>query len=234
MKHYIKYLVIILLFIACSDNDNRKVVAKNDTTTKHNKTSKTKVIANLPMLIDSTDFLIHPIGKYALKKSRSEYFSSDSYESHEFSSVSSSRDGFYGNLSNVKFQQIPSKELKALTTSTINITSMTFLRQVYNDLNKGYFLYEVNDKDTNADGTLNSGDLESLYISNLNGAGFRKLSPDRQELITWKVIIEAKTLYFKSIEDTDNNGKFDNKDTMHYYYLDLNQDNSKVIEYFPV
>ncbi|MFT5848069.1 MAG: hypothetical protein ACJARX_002367 [Psychroserpens sp.] len=44
----------------------------------------------------------------------------------------------------------------------------------------------------------------------------------------------TKRLYFKTIKDIDNNGEFDKKDNKHYFYLDLNDINSKVIEYFPI
>ncbi|MDG5492673.1 hypothetical protein [Psychroserpens sp. SPM9] len=210
------------------------MVDDTKTSTEALSEQKTVAIADLPILIDSTSIIIHPIGNYIKSKNRSDYFKSSSYESDSFSTVNHTRNQIRGLMSNIKFQHIDSNALKPLTDKKICISSMNFLREVFEATAQGYFLYLVYDKDTNVDGVLNYKDLESLYMSNLDGTAFRKLSPDNQDLKQWKIIIEAKKLYFKSIEDSDKNGEFDNKDTLHYFYLDLNAINSQVTEYYPI
>ena len=231
MKNIIPILIIIISFSACTKRDNRKVVDDVENLSKTKKEIKTIDIADLPILIDSTSYLVHPIGNYSIEKDRSEY----SYKrSENLSVVNYSGNRITGNISNIKFQDIDSNELISLTEETLNIKSMMFLRDVFEKTEKGYFIYNVFDKDTNADGELNSEDLRSLYMSNLNGTAFRKLSPSLQDVNRWKVITEANKLYFKSIEDIDKNGEFDKKDKTHYFYLDLSNKNSKVVEYFPI
>lgn len=236
MKYYIPFLIIIVSFCSCSEFDDRKVIEKGENTSEEQKEIKTFTVADLPIHIDSTSYLIHPIGNYVVRKGRTKYFDSEDYEVSNSSAVSmsQSKNKISGNLSNVKFQHLDSSELKSLTDKTLKINSMLFLRDIYKKTNRGYFIYSVIDEDTNSDGKLNTNDLKSLYISNLNGSGFRKLSPHRQELDAWKTILEADKLFFKSIEDLDKNGEFDKKDKLHYFYLDLKEENSEVVEYYPI
>ncbi|MFD2915843.1 hypothetical protein [Psychroserpens luteus] len=235
MKNYIIILVILISISACTKQDNRKVVDETKDVSEVKKESKTVAIAELPFVIDSTSYMIHLIGNYTTHKRRSEYIgSSGSYSSDDISFTNFSKNRISGNISNVKFQHIDSNELKSLTKNILNIHSMNFLREVYKKTENGYFVYNLTDKDTNADGELDYNDLESLYISNLNGTEFRKLSPNGQDLVTWKTILEANKLYFKTIEDIDGNGEFDKKDKTHYFYLDLNNVGSKVVEYHPI
>lgn len=236
MKYYFLLFIFIISFTACSNSDNRKVVENSENTSKKQKEDTSYEISDLPIHIDSTAYLIHPIGNYVIRRGRTKYFDSEDYEVNSSSSVSMnhSKNKITGDLSNVKFQHLDSNKLKSLTDKTLRINSMLFLRDVYKKNNKGYFVYNVIDADTNSDGKLNYNDLRSLYISNLNGTKFRKLSPNRQELNAWKIIIEANKLYFKSIEDSDKNGEFNKKDKLHYFYLDLDNENSKVIEYYPI
>jgi len=235
MKKIIILLIIITTCIGCEKLDKRKVIDDPKSASEVKKEVKTIEIADLPFLIDSTNYMIHPIGNYMPQKSRTKYEgSSGSYYEIDNTYTNYSRDRISGNISNVKFQHLDSSGLKSLTTKIINIQSMNFLREIYKTSDIGYFLYEVTDKDTNSDGKLNFRDLKSLYISNLNGTNFRKISPDSQDLIKWKTIVIAHKLFFKSIEDVDNNGEFNKKDKTHYFYLDLSVPDSQVVEYFPI
>ena len=235
MKTYIKILIILITFSLCSDRDKRKVVDDPKTVSEVKKETKIIQIAELPFLIDSTSYMIHTIGNYNPQKGRTKHIgSSGSYYSDDFTSTSFSENRISGNISNVKFQHIDSSALKSLTKNTLNIQSMHFLREVYNKTGHGYFIYNVIDKDSNADGELNYEDLESLYISNLNGTAFRKLSPNGQDMGNWKTLLEANKLFFKSIEDIDANGEFDKKDKIHYFYLDVSTPNAEATEYFPI
>jgi len=87
--------------------------------------------------------------------------------------------------------------------------------------------------DTNKDGKLDANDIKSLYISEISGNHFMKLSPDFQELIDWNLIEEKNRLYFRTTEDTNKNGDFDKDDTVFYYYVDLLDKEWKINEYKP-
>jgi hypothetical protein len=52
------------------------------------------------------------------------------------------------------------------------------------------------DADTNRDGKLDSiSDIKSLYLSEISGKRFTKVSMDLQELIDWN-LIDSKSLLF--------------------------------------
>ena len=73
--------------------------------------------------------------------------------------------------------------------------------------------------------------IKNLYISNIDGNDFKKLSSDFQEFIDWNVIESQNRLYFRTIEDINKNGAFDKDDKVHYHYVDLLDAELKVIEY---
>jgi hypothetical protein len=49
-------------------------------------------------------------------------------------------------------------------------------------------VYTMFDADTNRDGKLDSSDIKSLYLSEISGKRFTKVSMDLQELIDWNLI----------------------------------------------
>ncbi|MFT7033931.1 MAG: hypothetical protein ACJA2S_002440 [Cyclobacteriaceae bacterium] len=93
---------------------------------------------------------------------------------------------------------------------------------------------EVTDKDTNNNGELNDDDVESLYLSNLNGSNFKKLSFGYQELLDWKILTINKRLYFRTIEDIDKNGEFNKKDEIHHFFVVLEKPKFIAVEYDPL
>ena len=68
---------------------------------------------------------------------------------------------------------------------------------------------------TNQDGKLDYNDINTLFISKINGTDFRKLTETNKELIDWKLIESKNRLYFRTIEDTNKDGEFDKKDIAH-------------------
>ncbi|MFY7810532.1 MAG: hypothetical protein ACOVQ2_02260 [Flavobacterium sp.] len=73
-----------------------------------------------------------------------------------------------------------------------------------------------------------------MYLSKINGSGFQKITLDFQELIDWNVLNIKNRLYYRAIDDSNKNGRFDKNDKIHYCYIDLNDNLFKVIEYYPI
>ena len=138
------------------------------------------------------------------------------------------------NIKNVKFQQVNSDSLKLLTDKEIFIYEMTFLEDIANNTKKQILVYDILDKDTNDNGELDYKDIESLYISNIDGSNFKKLSEENKDVINWKVIESLNRLYFKTVEDTNQNEKLDNEDQFNYYFVNLADDELTAQEYFPL
>ena len=238
MKNILILGITILLFTSCGTDNKPKIVhaENNGTEIPELKKDTTFIeISDLPIQIDSTDYLIHPIGDFRIEDNRGKViYKSSGYGSKNFAIASYGGYRISGNLSNVKFQHIDSEKLSTLTKNIIKIKSLTFLRKVYDNTKKQFLVYEVTDKDTNQDGKLDFNDINTLFISKINGTDFRKLTDTNKELIDWKLVESKNRLYFRTIEDTNKDGEFDKKDIVQYKYVDLNSDNLKITEYKPI
>ena len=95
-------------------------------------------------------------------------------------------------------------------------------------------VYTLMDMDTNKDGKLDVSDITTLYLSKIGGDKFTKVSVDFQELIDWNLIESQNRLYFRTVEDTNKNGRFDSKDVVHYYYIDLTAKEWETKTYDPI
>jgi hypothetical protein len=137
-------------------------------------------------------------------------------------------------LQNLKFQEIGSDSIKALTNKAILIQTATYLKAVSDKAKQQVLIYTLADADTNIDGKLDANDIKSLYISEISGKRFTKISDDLQELIDWNLTESKNRVYFRTIEDTNKNGQFDKNDIVHYHYLDLSNKDWKVFDYNPI
>lgn len=238
MRYYSIALFFILLLNSCIKNDKPKIVHQRsgDSEVQTLKEDSTKIkMADLPVHIDSTSYLLHPIGDFEVKDERGKIiFKSSGYGGNNFSISNSGSYNISGDLSNIMFQHILSEKLKPLTNKTIKIQSASFLWKIYNRTKQEVLVYEINDNDTNQDKKLDRNDIRALYISLIDGTEFKKLTETNHELIDWKTIPETNRLYFKTIEDTNRDGDFDEKDTVRYKYVDLGSNKFEVVEYLPI
>ncbi len=231
-------IIIALIFISCITDNKPKIVhqkEQGEQVLKPIKDSTFIEIADLPIEIDSTDYLIHPVGNFKIEDSRGKViYKSSNYRSQNFSISSYNGYTLSGNLTNVLFQNKNTHELIPLSKDYIKIVSMTFLRKVSDKIKKQYWVYKVLDNDTNLDGILDYEDVNTFYISKIDGSGFKKISEENRELINWKLIESTNKLYFRTVEDKNRDGDFDNTDTVHYRYIDLSADDLEVMEYNPL
>ena len=227
MTKILSFLFLCLLTTSCIDDEIRRPIASG--ASQEEEFEEIKAVAHLPVHIDSTKYLLHPIGE--LGEERSEYFGSGGSSGGH---VYQSSDVIKGRMSNIKFQQIGSEELVPLTNGRVVIYSVEFLRSIFENTGKQFLIYEMRDRDTNGDENLDGEDANSLYISNINGENFRKLTPEGQHLLQLTVVDEMNRLYFKTSEDSNGDGQFDNNDRQHVYYVDLASEALNVTAYFPL
>jgi len=222
---------------SCGSDNKPKVIYPKDGISENKELKKDSTlieIADLPIHIDSTKYLIHPIGEYRIYRSRGDYFSSSSYGSGSFSISGYRRNEITGNLYNLKFEEIESEKTRMLTDKNIRIKSVRFLSEIYDVTNEQFLVYRILDKDTNLDGKLNDSDISTLYISNIDGTSFNKLTPEFHELIDWEALAIKNRLYFRSIEDSNKNGDFDKEDKISYQFINLSDKEWKVKPYYPI
>jgi hypothetical protein len=239
-KNIIFFILISIIFtsiFSCkNEKEQPKVIYNKSSKNEETKIDSTQIkIADLPILMEGTDYLLHPIGGVNVYEGRakSSYGSaSTNYVSYSVSNYN--RFELTGNLQNILFQHKDKDSLIALTSKKINILTATYL---YNNSIKNktkIIVYTLIDQDTNKDILINQNDIKSLYISKIDGTGFQKITQDFHELIDWNILESKNRLYYRAIDDTNRNGKFDKNDKVHYYYLDLNDLTFKSIEYFPI
>jgi hypothetical protein len=239
MKNIFLLLVSIITMVSC-----KKEVAEKPKVT-YDKNEKNKVapkidttqiaIADLPIQMQGTNYLIFPVGDLNIYGggSKSNYESS-SVNDVRFRISNYSENEITGYLRNFKFQEIGSDSIKSLTDKTVLIQTATYLKTVSDKSKQQIMVYTLSDMDTNKDGKLDSNDIKSLYISEISGKRFTKITTDFQELIDWNLIESKNRLYFRTIEDTNKNGEFDKNDIVHYHFLDLTSKDWKVLDYNPI
>ena len=239
MKSLLKIIAcsIFVFLISCKkETEMPKVIYENPskaiTTTKPD-TSKVE-IADLPIQMLGTNYLIFPIGDLNVAEgNKGSYDSSSNGNELKFQISNYSENEITGYLRNLKFQEVGSDSIKALTDKPILIQTVTYLKTVAEKIKQPILVYTLADMDTNKDGKLDSNDIKSLYLSEISGNRFIKISVDFQELIDWNLIESKNRLYFRTIEDTNKNGEFDKKDVLHYHFIDLATKDWKVSDYSP-
>ena len=238
-KLHITLIGIAILFLtSCKEEVEKPKVT-------YDGASKTKVlikvdssqiqIADLPIQMEGTDYLIHPIADLSIReKGIKSRYGSSSVNDLSFTISNYGEFEITGFLQNLKFQKIDSKKKKKLTDKPVLIQTATYLKSVADKTNNQIMVYTMVDMDTNKDGKVDTSDIKALYLSEISGEKFTKISYDFQELIDWKLIGSKNRLYYRTIEDTNKIGEFDKKDVINYYYIDLSKKEWKIIAYEPV
>lgn len=189
-------------------------------------------IADLPINISGTDYLLHPVGQYRVYDGnrRSGY----TYERGSFTVSNYGEFEITGYLQNIKVQKTGNDSIVGIFEKPVLIQSATYLKQFADSTKQHLLAFSVSDMDTNQDGKLDANDIRTLYLGEMDGSRLQKITPDYQELIDWNYIDKLGRLYFRTIEDTNKSGDFDKADVIHYQYIDLLKKDWAAVEYKPV
>lgn len=227
------------LLLSCKEEKPRpKVIYDESPVTRaqnvQNADSSQIKVADLPVHMEGTKYLIHPIGDIRINdESSRDYRTARAGGSVSYAISNYNHFEITGYFENLKFQHADSTDLRSLTTKKVQIQTVTYLSTIADRTKKQFLIYTLTDADTNLDGKVDNNDIRSLYISDIGGTGFRKLSNDVQELIDWSVVEDLYRVYFRTIEDINKNGAFDKNDKVHYNYLDLLKPDG-IVSYEPV
>jgi hypothetical protein len=230
------FLLLIFCFSCKNEKVQPKVIYEDKLEKEALKIDSTQIkIADLPISLDGTDYLLHPIGNVNVYESTGKSSYNSTYQNDINYSVSNyNRFELTGNLQNILFQKKDQDSLNPLTDKKVNILTATYLNDNAIKNKNKIIVYTLIDQDTNKDGIIDEDDIKSLYLSKIDGSSFQKITSDFQELIDWNIIEDKNRLYYRAIDDTNKNGKFDKNDKMHYCYVDLNNVTFKITEYFPI
>ncbi len=228
--------VALIVLSSCRDEKEKpKVTYDNTKVRKESKVTDTTdiEIADLPIHISGTEYLIHPIGAVRINPG-TRYYGSSAASGISYTISNYNIFEITGNLSNLKFQKMNSDSLTVLTDKPVMIQTASFLKPLADKSKKHVMVYTLADNDTNKDGKIDFNDIKSLYISGINGENFTKLSADLEELIDWRLLEDSQRLYFRTVEDTNKNGELDKDDRMHYNHVDLSGDSWQATTYDPI
>lgn len=246
MRLFLSLILLSLIISSCSKSQSHKInytdIDQPDSLTIDDISADTTkiLIAALPVYFDSTNILIHPIGLINIEDIRkgteiSEHLSSYSKtEKYKELYFYMNDENLSGKITNLYFDDFESGNHRLLTNKIINISNVRYLRPIAKKTNRHYLIYSVYDKDTNRDKELNSDDICSLYISNLDGTEFRKITQENHEYLEGKMIVPATRYYFTSIEDINKDGKFGKDDKYHYSYIDFSTDPYQIKKFDPL
>lgn len=231
---YIIFLLLILT-VGCQNQEKPKVIYEDSKTVAEpaKKAAEEIEIADLPIHMEGTKYLLHAIGDVRVSEVNGSYGSSKT-NSVSYALSNYNRFELTGYFENIKFQHIDSTALRPLTDKKIQIQTATFLNTVAAKIKRQILVYSLVDSDTNKDGKIDVNDIKSLYISEFSGAKFTKLSGELQELIDWNIVEAQNRLYFRTIEDINKNGAFDKNDKVHYHYVNLVSKDWDVEDYSPI
>lgn len=236
MKRIITSIVLLTVLISCKQEKETPKVIYEDGKSKVETTAKDTTsfkVADLPILMEGTKYLIHPVGDVRVYDTDSKVYGSSKTNQVSYAISNYNRFEITGYFDNLNFQHIDSTNIKPLTYKNIQIQTATFLDGIAAKTKKQIMVYTLVDSDTNKDGKINQNDIRSLYLSSASGENFTKLSENLLELIDWNIIEAQNRLYFRCIEDINKNGAFDKNDKVHYHFVNLLADEWKVEMYIP-
>lgn len=234
---YISVVLVTLLVSCTKEKETPKVIYEEvkSTIREERKIDTTSIkIADLPILMEGTKYLIHPVGDVRVYDDYSKVYGSSKTNQVSYAISNYNRFELTGYFENLKFQHIDSTSIYPLTDQKMQIQTVTYLNTIADKSKKQILVYTLVDSDTNKDGKIDQNDIKSLYLSAIDGSRFTKVSDDYNELIDWNVIEGQNRLYLRSLEDINKNGAFDKKDKVHYHYVNLLVDEWKAEEYMPI
>jgi len=239
MKKYFKYIALVIVgtVISCREEVKKPKVSYDVS----NKVSITKAdssqieIADLPIQMEGTNYLIHPVGDLRVyERGTKARYGSSSVNDVSFTISNLGEYEITGYLQNLKFQAVDSDSIRALSDKPILILTATYLKPVADKTQNKVMVYTLTDSDTNKDGKIDTSDIKTLYLSDISGENFTKVSADLEELVDWSLVESKNRLYFRTIEDTNQKGQFDKNDVLHYNYIDLASKKWEVKAYKPI
>lgn len=231
-------LLFSVVLISCKEEKPKpKVTYENTDTAKQEikgRDSAQIKVADLPVLMPGTKYLIHPVGDIRVYDEAVKSYGSSRTNNVSYAISNYNRFEITGYFENLKFQHVDSLSMYPLTDKTVEIQTATYLTTIAEKSKKQILVYTLVDSDTNQDKKIDANDIRSLYISDISGNNFKKLSAPMEELIDWNIVEAQNRIYFRTIEDINKNGAFDKNDLVHYYYVDLLSDEWLTTSYEPV
>jgi hypothetical protein len=212
--------VIILFFMFIFDinkrNDEEGLrLVNNDTTETTGRKQKVLVYGDYKEL-DSTDFLLIPLGMKTLENQRNMQAktASSSLDEEKATSYQSFKYNFYSldfeDCNNIIFYNKKTEETHLLLQKPAIISRFyfPFYDKDYTAKKYWFILLGIHEDDSNTDGYINAEDAEKVYVADLSGANMIQINPDNTQLVDWYIDSSTNNILLKVRFDSNNDQKF--------------------------
>lgn len=210
-------LVMVLFENNRSDNKGGLRLVTNDSTATTDSKNQQILVYGDYMDLDSTDYLLIPLGMKVLdgkedgglrSKSSGEYNESyaGSYSSYKYNFYSLN----FGNCNNIIFYNKKNDETHLLLQKPAIISQFYFpyYDKEYTGEKYYFILLGIREDDTNLDGYINEEDAETVYLSDLSGKTMFKITPDNTQLVDWFIDMPTNNILMKVRYDSNKDKKF--------------------------
>lgn len=220
MKNTLITIVIVLALFSCQKNKKQKPenVNRENLTQKEidSVLSEFKFSYFEPVIIDSSDIIMIPIGTQMYRGRKSYRYSSDNYDSYSYSK--------YWNFT---FNNTAKNTTSLLIDKKSFITDFSANQEKVGKTASKSIFYEMADVDYNQDNNLDFDDPIHLFISQNNGSNLKRVSPINENLHSWSIIPFTDKVIINTLRDSNKNLEFDIKDEYVFYLIDLNNIETK-------
>ena len=100
-------------------------------------------------------------------------------------------------------------------------------------MEKKYLFYTIFTDDYNADKKITSEDPAYLFISDRTGKNFRRLSTKNMDVVNWNILSGTEIVFLTCRKDSNNDKKFDEKDQLNTYRINIADAAAVPKEIFP-
>ena len=259
MNRLIFALILLSITISCTNNKLEDkgfsingTTEENTSNTNNSITTDSLVFETRPknvLLTANSEHRLTPIYKVNYnKKTKKNFVGSNSF--HYSYSENEANNGnnwnynlmpgfeaVYGyNLVNISHFNISTKTKNTFFKDPVLIKTLyypTFSKDTLNfqPVNRKFYMVSSYNEDTNNDGFLNVNDLRRLYFFDVNGENKKLLVPKNYSVLSSEYDSANDYMYVFAKKDENNNGKRDENESIHVFWIDLKDPNNSGRQY---
>ncbi len=185
------------------------------------KGEKNQKQANLPFHFQGLDYFYFAVNDIISDKTSEKVYFSSERKISGTSFVSTGARSITCDIDNLLIRPKDSSVFHLLSKKSIKIYSINYLYELDTLCKMQRLVFRMVDTDSNNDNALDREDIESLYFSNGNGDNLTRISPPKEDLLDWKAEQQNGLLYFRTIQDSNKDGKYDDEDKINLYEYDF-------------
>jgi hypothetical protein len=214
MKKVISTVLLGIIILASSCTNESKSLSTDETNnTQTNK--QLKVQYDSPILISKTDIVLYPLK-----------LNDDDYDSYKREASANHWNLIFYNIISGK-SELLTKEKMIINSFNIGHSENAPNRQA--TLSNQFIYYNITDSDYDGDKKLTSKDPNKLYLSNLEGKSFIRISPNNYNLSSWKIDDKHDLILMDLIKDSNGDKEFNDKDEVEYLVYNLKTRSLKAV-----